>query len=91
LSQELILLVDGAGLTSADAIQAATVNGARTIGREEEMGSLEAGKLANFVILDKDPVSDIHNVRSVYMTVKNGLRFRRRQLYQPATIQPGPQ
>jgi imidazolonepropionase-like amidohydrolase len=90
LSQELILLVDGAGLTSADAIQAATVNGARTIGREEEMGSIEAGKLANFVILDKDPVSNIHNIRSVYITVKNGLRFKR-QLYRPASIQHSPQ
>jgi imidazolonepropionase-like amidohydrolase len=90
LSEELILLVDGAGLTSVDAIQAATVNGARTIGRQEEMGSIGAGKLANFVILDKDPVSDIHNVRSVYMTVKNGLRFKR-QLYRPAAIQHSPQ
>jgi predicted amidohydrolase YtcJ len=88
LSQELILLVNDAGLTPADAIQAATVNGARTIGREKDMGSIESGKLANFVVFDKDPLGDIHNVRSVYMTVKNGISYRR-QLYRTAAIQPG--
>jgi imidazolonepropionase-like amidohydrolase len=87
LLQELILLVDGAGLTPADAILAATVNGARTIGREQDMGSIEAGKLANFDILDKDPLVDIHNIRSVYVTVKNGIRYKRSQ-YRPTAIRP---
>ena len=85
LSQEIILLVDGAGLTPVDAIRAATLNGARTVGRGKDMGSIEVGKLADFVILDKDPLSDIRNIRSVYMTVKNGVGYKRSQ-YQAAAI-----
>jgi imidazolonepropionase-like amidohydrolase len=85
LSQEIILLVDGAGLTPVDAIRAATRNGARTIGREKDMGSIEVGKMANFVILDKDPMSDIRNIRSVYMTVKNGIGYKRSH-YRPTAI-----
>ena len=87
LSQEIILLVDGAGLTPVDAIRAATLNGARTIGRDEDMGSIEVGKMANFVILDKDPLSDIRNIRSVYMTVKNGIGYERSH-YRPTAISP---
>jgi imidazolonepropionase-like amidohydrolase len=67
-------------LTPADAIRAATVNGARAIGREKDMGSIESGKLANFAIFDQDPLRDIHNVRSIYMTVKNGISYERRRL-----------
>lgn len=77
LTQELVLLVNGAGLTPSDAIRAATINGARTIGREKYMGSIEVGKAADFVILDRDPLSDVRNVRSVYMTVKNGVGYKR--------------
>jgi imidazolonepropionase-like amidohydrolase len=87
LLQELALLVDDAGLTPADALRAATINGARTIGREKDMGSIENGKLADFVILDRDPLSDIHNLRSIYMTVKNGIGYKRRA-YRTAAIPP---
>jgi imidazolonepropionase-like amidohydrolase len=87
LSQEIIFLVDGAGLAPADAIRAATLNGARTVGRREDMGSIEVGKLADFVVLDKDPLSDIRNIRSVYMTVKNGVGYKRSQ-YQATPISP---
>jgi imidazolonepropionase-like amidohydrolase len=86
-AQELVLLVEGAGMTPAEAIRAATLVGARTIGRDKDMGSLEPGKLADFVVLGKDPMIDIHNVRSIYMTVKNGLRFERKQ-YRPAAVRP---
>jgi predicted amidohydrolase YtcJ len=84
LTQELILLVQDAGLTPSDAIQSATINGARTIGRENDLGSIEVGKIADFVVLDMDPISDIRNVRSVYMTVKNGVGYKH-NLYHPIT------
>jgi imidazolonepropionase-like amidohydrolase len=83
LTKEIILLVEGAGLTPADAIRAATLNGARTIGREKDMGSIEVGKIANFVVLDRDPLSNIRDIRSVYMSVKNGIGYRRSQ-YRPS-------
>lgn len=51
------------------------------------MGSIEVGKMADFVMLDKDPLRDIRNIRSVYMTVKNGVSYKR-SLYQPTAIQP---
>jgi len=86
LTQELILLVHDAGLTPSDAIHAATINGARTIGRENDVGSVDVGKIADFVVLDKDPMSDIRNVRSVYMTVKNGVGYKR-SLYRATTTQ----
>ena len=74
-------------MTPVDAIRAATLNGARTIGRDQDMGSIEVGKVANFVILDKDPLSDIRNIRSVYMTVKNGVGYKRSQ-YRSTTMLP---
>ena len=69
------------------AVPAATINGARTVGREKDIGSIEVGKMADFVVLDKNPLSDIRNIRSVYVTVKHGIRYPRRS-YQPAPLQP---
>ena len=87
LDQELTLLVRSAGLSPTDALRSATVVGARTIGREKDMGTIDIGKLANFVVLDKDPSIDIDNVRSVYMTVKNGIRYLRTE-YAPGARHP---
>jgi len=88
LTQELILLVHDAGLAPSGAINAATINGARTIGRENDVGSIEVGKIADFVVLHMDPMSDIRNVRTVYMTVKNGVGYKR-SMYRPTTTQAG--
>jgi imidazolonepropionase-like amidohydrolase len=41
------------------------------------MGSVEAGKLANFAVLDEDPLRDIANLRTITLTVKRGRRFDR--------------
>jgi imidazolonepropionase-like amidohydrolase len=57
---ELQLMVE-AGLTTAETLQAATINAARMIGREREFGTIEAGKLADLLILDADPLADIGN------------------------------
>jgi imidazolonepropionase-like amidohydrolase len=74
---ELELLVE-AGLRPQDAIRAATLNAAGMIGREKDLGSVEAGKLADLVILDAKPLEDIRNVRKIYRTVKGGV------VYEPA-------
>ena len=69
---EMELMVE-AGLTPLQAIQAATINAARMIGRDKEQGSVEAGKLADFVILDANPLTDIRAVRQIHRVVKGGV------------------
>jgi imidazolonepropionase-like amidohydrolase len=46
-------------MTTGDAIRSATLVGARTIGRDQDMGTIEVGKLANLVVLEEDPLNDI--------------------------------
>jgi hypothetical protein len=74
---ELEKLVKYAGFTPQQAITAATANAAEALGRQREFGTLEAGKLANMVFLQRDPLQDIGNVRSVVLTVKRGREFAR--------------
>ena len=71
---ELELLVE-AGLKPADALGAATINAARMIGREKDLGTIEAGKLADLVILDADPLQDVRNVTRIYRTLKGGVVY----------------
>jgi len=83
---ELTFLAEEVGMPAAEVIRAATLTGARSIGLEDEMGTLEAGKLANFVVLAADPLEDIRNVRSVELTVKRGAEYRRED-YVPVTAE----
>jgi len=69
---EMELMVE-AGLTPLQAIQAATINAARMIGRDKEQGSIEAGTLADFVVLDANPLADIRAVRQIHRVVKGGV------------------
>ena len=71
---EPMLLVE-AGLTPQEAIKAATINAARMIGREKELGSIEPGKVADLMILDADPLADIRNIRRIYRVVKGGVIY----------------
>jgi len=64
-------LVQG-GMTPLEAIQCATWNGAWYLGMDGAIGSIEPGKLADFLVLDKNPIEDIHNTNSIRWTVKNG-------------------
>ncbi len=73
-------------MSPAEAIRSATLIGARAAGREKEIGTLEAGKLANLVVLDRNPLADIANIHSVAFVVKRGIRYSRAD-YKPATAE----
>lgn len=60
------------GMSNMEALHCATINGAHYIGLDHDLGTLEAGKLADLIILDKNPLDDIHNSESVRYTMVNG-------------------
>ena len=68
---EMWALASG-GLTPLEVLRAATLHGAEMIGFGQDFGSLEPGKLADLVILDKNPLEDIRNTNSVRWVMKNG-------------------
>lgn len=71
---ELALLVESAGFTPMEAIIAGTRNGAATLGLGATHGTLEPGKVADLLVLDADPLQDIHNTRRLRMTFRAGHR-----------------
>ncbi len=63
------------GLTPMETLRAATLHGAEIIGLAKDLGSIEPGKLADLVVLDENPLDDIHNTNTVRYVVKNGEVF----------------
>ena len=76
LHHEIAALVR-AGLPPSEAIKAATLNGARAAGQADQMGSIQVGKLANLIVLAKDPTADVANLATLELTVKRGREYRR--------------
>jgi imidazolonepropionase-like amidohydrolase len=76
LHEELALLVD-AGLSPLAALQSATLNAAEFVGQADFRGTVAPGKIADLVLLDKDPLTDIHNTRSIRAVVFNGKLYSR--------------
>lgn len=68
------------GWTPAEVLRAATLGSAEAIGRESDLGSLEQGKIADLVILDRDPLADIRNSLSVSSVIQGG------RLYDASTL-----
>lgn len=69
---EIAFLVERCGFTQLEAIRSATLVGARALGAEHDMGTVEAGKLANLLVLANDPLQDIHNLWTPELVVKRG-------------------
>lgn len=65
------------GLTPLEAIVAATRFGAEVIGIADQVGTIEKGKWADLLILSKDPLEDIRNIRSIEQVVLNGRVYDR--------------
>ena len=68
------------GMTPLEALQAGTIDGAKMLGMDSEIGSIKAGKLADLVVLDADPMENLRNSDKVNMVMLNG------KLYDAATM-----
>lgn len=76
---ELWMLEQG-GMSNQQALKCATINGAKYLGMDHQIGSLKAGKLADLIILDANPLDNIRNTEQVKYTMVNG------RLYDAATM-----
>jgi imidazolonepropionase-like amidohydrolase len=70
-------LMTHAGLTPLEVLRSATVNGARAFGREDDLGVVAPGRLADLVILDGNPVASVRNLSTAWRVMKDG------RLYDP--------
>ena len=68
---EMWMLEQG-GMTPLEALRAGTLNGARYLGLDKDIGSLEPGKLADLAVLDKNPLDEISHLRSIHSVIHDG-------------------
>jgi imidazolonepropionase-like amidohydrolase len=77
-----------AGLTPLEAIRTATSIPARAMGLDAETGTLDVGKQADIAILDRNPLLDIGNIRTVSAVMTNGAFYRSEPLWRAADFEP---
>lgn len=77
LLKEMNLLVQQVGMTNMEVLKAATIINAEMIGKEKLIGTLSLGKQADILVLDKNPLMDIHYLSSVKYVFKKGERIDR--------------
>jgi hypothetical protein len=84
---ELWMLCEQGGLSTHQALRAATLSGAKYLGLDGDVGSLEPNKLADFVVLEKNPLESIRNSESIRLTVLGGRVYNAQTL---ALLNPAP-
>ncbi len=87
LHREIELYVQ-AGFTPMEAIQAATIVPARAMGIDKESGTVEKGKRGDLILINGNPLEDIHNTRNVEYVITNGTMYRTAELWQSVGFKP---
>ena len=87
LYREIELYVQ-AGFTPMEAIQAATIIPARAMGIDKEVGTVEAGKRGDVIILGSNPLESIRNIRTVEFVVTNGTMYNSAELWRSVGFKP---
>lgn len=87
LLRELELYVK-AGIPAAKTLRLATLDDEKYFKHDQELGSIERGKLADFILVDGDPTQDISKIRNIRMTMKGGVAYYPAEIYQYLDIQP---
>jgi imidazolonepropionase-like amidohydrolase len=75
-AREFVLMVEWGGMTPMESIIAGTMNGAKLLGWDQNLGSLSPGKWADIVAVSGDPLKDIHNMEKVVFVMKNGVVYK---------------
>jgi imidazolonepropionase-like amidohydrolase len=87
LQRELELYVK-AGIPAPQVLQLATLGAARIMKRDQELGSIAQGKLADMIMVDGDPTTNISDIRKVKLVVKDGVVYKAEDLYRAIGVQP---
>jgi imidazolonepropionase-like amidohydrolase len=87
LHRELELEVQ-AGIPPAKALQIATINAARLLKQEKDLGSIAPGKLADFVLVEGNPAEHISDIRRCRLVAKNGVLYKSAEVYRAIGVKP---
>jgi len=81
-------LYSRAGIPNAEVLRIATIGAATVLGKQATMGSIKAGKLADLIVIDGDPVKNISDIRRVELTMKDGVMFESAKVYGSLGVKP---
>jgi len=73
-------LLAASGLSPLQALRAATSTAAEALGKEDQLGTVEPGKFADFVIVGADPLASVQNLRQIHLVVQGGKTYEPQKL-----------